>query len=106
MMRCGVWFQQKCQFNVLIVTRRGYLPSEGSTIRSGELGIFYDVQAAISHLVKSRGVSMELIWIYGYSLGGMYSAIGGAYFPKIRGIIIDRGFPDYLSSATRVQYVT
>jgi dienelactone hydrolase len=102
MLRHAVWFSKNAKLNTLIVTRRGYRPSGGSSINSGELAVFYDVQASISFLIKEKGINIESIAIYGYSLGGLYAAVGAAHFRNMAGFILDRPFPDYLSNTARV----
>jgi pimeloyl-ACP methyl ester carboxylesterase len=87
-------------FDAMLVTRRGQKGSEGSSIASGELGIFYDVQATLSYLV-AQGIEMKDIWLYGYCLGGIYAAMTGYYFPEVAGVILDRAFPDYYQNTYR-----
>jgi hypothetical protein len=94
------WFYKQTDFNILIVTRRGYRGSEGSSIESGELGVYYDVQAAISYLVKRKSQPLKSLWINGYGMGGTYATIGATFFPEIAAFILDRSFPDYFSFAS------
>jgi pimeloyl-ACP methyl ester carboxylesterase len=102
MFQNAAWFRDNGEFNIMIVTRRGYQGSEGSTVESGELGIFYDVQAAMSHLVNIYRTPMNKIWVYGYCLGGTYATIAAIFYPDIAGAILDRSFPDYFANVKRV----
>jgi hypothetical protein len=101
MLRYAHWFKTNAGFNTLDVTRRGYTGSEGSTIASGELGIYYDVQASISYLVRTQNIPLHQIWFYGYCLGGSYAMTAGSHFTGLGGIILDRAFPSYFGSAHR-----
>lgn len=105
MVRYAAWFKQNAGFNTIVVTRRGFSGSEGSSIDSGELGIFYDVQATLSYLVNERGINISSIWWYGYCLGGTYAITGASFFPQTAGVILDRAFPDSISNVARAWLV-
>ncbi|KAJ3160530.1 hypothetical protein HK101_000905 [Irineochytrium annulatum] len=66
--------------NVLLPTMRGYPGSTGSLVESGELGIFYDVQALVSHAVLTLGLNRERMVAHGYSIGGAYACIAASVF--------------------------
>lgn len=91
MMRYANFFRNNSGVNVLLSSRRGFLKSTGSSIQSGEIGIYYDVQAALTWLVREKNHKLEDIVVYGYCLGAFYATTAALYFPQIGGVIIDRG---------------
>lgn len=58
----------KCNYNVLIVSYRGYGKSSGSPTESG---LKIDAQAALDYLVNERAdIDNKKILVFGSSLGG------------------------------------
>jgi hypothetical protein len=101
MLRTAAYFRGNAGFNTLVVTRRGFTGSDGSSIEAGELGIYYDVQASISYLVREQSAQLRDIWWYGNCLGGAYAAMAGTFFTDLGGIVLDRAFPNLLENAYR-----
>lgn len=64
--RVSYWFQDHVNVNTLLVSRRGQSLSEGSNIRSGEMGVYYDVQASLSYLALNQSQKLENVIVYGY----------------------------------------
>lgn len=74
-MHMATFLRGQAKVNTLLVSRRGQSYSQGSSIRTGELGIFLDTQASLSYLVKNQSIPLNRIIVYGYCLGGSYATI-------------------------------
>jgi fermentation-respiration switch protein FrsA (DUF1100 family) len=79
----------KLNLSVLIYDYRGYGQSEGSP---DEEGLYLDAEAAYDYLVNEKGLPSESIIAFGESLGSAVSS-DLALKHKIKGIIIEEGFP-------------
>ena len=73
------WYHDR-GINTLLVTIRGYPGSEGSTEKTGELGLYLDVEAAVRYVTQTKGVSKDIAIAHGYSLGGSLAAAAGHFF--------------------------
>lgn len=73
------WYRDR-EFNVLLITMRGYPGSEGSSITSGEIGLYLDAEAAVRYAVETKGVDREKVIAHGYSLGGALATAAGYFF--------------------------
>jgi len=73
------WYRSR-GFRTLLVTIRGYPGSTGDAVEAGELGIFYDVEAALNFVVNLLQVPPGKVLVHGFSLGGAYVATAGRYF--------------------------
>lgn len=78
------WYHDR-GINVLALTLRGYPgidenPAKGDAVKQGELGFYYDVEAAMRYLLVEQKVNKESLYSLGYSLGGVLAAAAGLFF--------------------------
>lgn len=72
--RMSVFLQSMAKVSTLLVSRRGQSRSLGSNVKSGELGVYYDVQASMTYL-EDQGVDLSSVIVYGYCLGSLYAVM-------------------------------
>lgn len=96
-------FVQRCGFNVMAISYRGYGHSQGIP---SETGILLDAQTAFDYLLSHPILSSTPIFLHGQSLGGAV-AIGLATdhrnLDKIKGVVLENTFlnmvpPSFLDS--------
>jgi esterase/lipase len=93
------WYRSK-GFGVLLVTIRGYPGSGGDAIESGELGVFFDIEAAMHFVVNTQRVPINKVVAHGFSLGGAYAATIGRYFDPP--VVLDHAFTNVEDIVVRV----
>lgn len=93
----GMWYRQH-GFSVLLVTARGHPGSEGDCVKSGEIGIYQDVKAAIQFVNQLKQIPMNRILLHGFSIGGVYAATGGYYFHLTT--VLDHSFTNLVDEAS------
>jgi fermentation-respiration switch protein FrsA (DUF1100 family) len=75
-------------FNIFIFDYRGYGKSEGEP---DEKGIYKDSQAAYNKILELEGVSVDSLFLFGRSLGGI-CAVETALNNSARGLILESTF--------------
>jgi len=92
-----------CGVNLLVAEFRGYGASNGSPTFAGLISDAHPILNAVSKELSGRGFREE-IWIMGRSMGSVPALELAACYPeKIRGLIIESGFPCAARITRRLQ---
>lgn len=86
-LRLNAKWYQKQNMNVLLLNIRSYGESEDKNIT--ELGLYYDVAAAVDFVVKNN-INKNRLFAHGHSLGGALAASAGYYFDMP--VVLDKTF--------------
>ncbi|MBS0656269.1 MAG: alpha/beta hydrolase [Verrucomicrobia bacterium] len=73
------WYHKR-GINTLFVTMRGYGESGGDSSNLNELGLYFDVEAAVYYVSRTKAIPMDKIVAHGCSLGGSLAAAAGSFF--------------------------
>lgn len=84
----NIFFLHHLDINVFIFGYRGFGRSEGDP---DEQGIQLDAQAAYDEVMKKPGVSVESLFVFGRSLGGVFAAHTASKNPAA-GLILESTF--------------
>ena len=86
----------KAGVSVMIFDYRGYGRSTGVP---SETGLYVDGEAALTHVLRDRGVSPNKVVVFGQSLGSAVAAQLANHHADLAGLILETPFPSIVEAA-------
>ena len=94
----NIWWLLPMNLNIFIFDYRGYGRSEGDP---DEMGIYKDSLAAYDKVLEMEGVSVDSLFLFGRSLGGV-CAVETALHKPARGLILESVFTSALDMSRKI----